>query len=124
MTIIAADGHAHTTKGHCFICYRNRAAAEQAQRNQARAAAEQARHDGKVRYPTDEQRRQAYEKSGGVLRTGRLSKRPGTCALCGNPMYFWEMQVDHIVPWSKGGLTLPNNLQATCTPCNLKKGDK
>ena len=32
------------------------------------------------------------------------------------------MQGDHIVPWSKGGKTLPDNLQMLCARCNQEKG--
>ena len=33
-------------------------------------------------------------------------------------------QIDHIMPMSKGGKTIPDNLQLLCRPCNLKKSDK
>ena len=34
-----------------------------------------------------------------------------------------ELHVDHIIPWSKGGETLPDNLQTKCKRCNLGKGN-
>jgi hypothetical protein len=34
-----------------------------------------------------------------------------------------ELHVDHIVPWSQGGETLPENLQTKCDTCNLGKGN-
>lgn len=34
-----------------------------------------------------------------------------------------ELHIDHIVPWSKGGATKPDNLQTLCSRCNLGKGD-
>jgi 5-methylcytosine-specific restriction endonuclease McrA len=34
-----------------------------------------------------------------------------------------ELQVDHIIPWSKGGETIPSNLQTKCKKCNLGKGN-
>ena len=34
------------------------------------------------------------------------------------------MTVDHILPASKGGKRLVNNLQPMCSPCNLEKGNK
>lgn len=34
-----------------------------------------------------------------------------------------KLHVDHIVPWSKGGETVMNNLQTLCSNCNLGKSD-
>ena len=34
-----------------------------------------------------------------------------------------EMEGDHIVPWSKGGKTIPENLQMLCRRCNGMKSD-
>lgn len=53
----------------------------------------------------------AYEKQG------------HKCALCGEAFEFDEMQGDHIVPWSKGGKTVPENCQMLCTQCNIKKAN-
>jgi len=43
------------------------------------------------------------------------------CAVCGVP---FGSHVDHIVPFSKGGLNIPENLQPLCEPCNLFKGNR
>ena len=45
------------------------------------------------------------------------------CALCGETFDFPKMQADHIIPWSKGGKTVPENCQMLCTQCNLKKSN-
>lgn len=57
----------------------------------------------------------------------RILLRDGfTCAKCGrSPMKEKgvELHVDHIIPWSKGGETLPDNLETKCAKCNLGKGN-
>ena len=47
------------------------------------------------------------------------------CAGCGEtfPTRLY-LQVDHIIPMAKGGLTVPENLQILCRACNMRKGDK
>lgn len=34
-----------------------------------------------------------------------------------------ELHVDHIIPWSKGGETVVENLQTLCSRCNIGKSD-
>ena len=34
-----------------------------------------------------------------------------------------ELHIDHIIPWSKGGETIPQNLQTLCSRCNIGKSD-
>ena len=34
-----------------------------------------------------------------------------------------ELHIDHIIPWSKGGETVLENLQTLCSRCNLGKSD-
>ena len=46
------------------------------------------------------------------------------CKLCGRAIPFDLMHGDHIVPWSRGGLTTASNLQALCGSCNLRKGSE
>lgn len=45
----------------------------------------------------------------------------GKCSLCGTPLSA-GFHADHIVPYSKEGLTDVTNGQALCAACNLKKG--
>lgn len=49
-----------------------------------------------------------------------------TCRACGaSPALTLQvdLHVDHIVPWSKGGLTVLENLQTLCSVCNLGKSN-
>lgn len=50
-----------------------------------------------------------------------------TCCVCGNSTYMEPnllLEIDHIVPVSKGGYTEENNLQTLCWKCNRSKSDK
>lgn len=62
-----------------------------------------------IRAFDDRERREAYER------------QKGFCAICGDHFEFEEMHADHIVPWSRGGHTTPDNCQMLCRDCNLKK---
>lgn len=52
------------------------------------------------------------------------SKQDGICPVCKEHFDFDEMEGDHIMPWSKGGHTQPDNCQMLCKSCNGKKTDK
>ena len=47
----------------------------------------------------------------------------GRCALCGKPIEFKKMTVDHKTPLSKGGTNALDNLQPACRVCNFMKQD-
>lgn len=44
----------------------------------------------------------------------------GRCVFCGSDK---ELQLDHIIPFSKGGATTFENLQILCRSCNIKKSN-
>ena len=55
-----------------------------------------------------------------------LKRDNATCQVCGrSPANYpgLDLHIDHIKPWSKGGETVMDNLQALCSKCNLGKGD-
>lgn len=61
-----------------------------------------------------------------VLTAAKNEKGHYVCAGCGREFATRspELQIDHIVPMSKGGLTVPANLQLLCRTCNMRKSDK
>lgn len=72
------------------------------------------KHDEKllsIRTFSESQKIKAYEKQKGI------------CPICGKHFEYEEMQGDHIVPWSKGGRTIDENLQMLCSTCNATKGN-
>ena len=62
-----------------------------------------------------------------ALRWSILERDHFKCVKCGkspstDPKVI--LQVDHIIPWSKGGETIFENLQTLCQDCNLGKSNK
>lgn len=49
------------------------------------------------------------------------AKHNGKCAICGKPVSFSSMTVDHKIPLSQGGTNFMDNLQLSCLTCNLMK---
>lgn len=58
------------------------------------------------------------------LRYRVLKEAKGICALCGCTKDTRPLDVDHIIPCSKGGKTVYENLQALCSKCNRSKNNK
>ena len=60
-----------------------------------------------------------------ALRSAILERDKFTCCDCGRNAYDGvKVDVDHIVPVSKGGKTIKGNLQTLCEECNIAKRDK
>ena len=80
---------------------------------------ERTKHDEKIlsiRAFPEAMKRRVYEKQG------------HKCPFCvrngvEKEYAFEEMQGDHIVPWSKGGKTVEDNLQMLCSKCNNDKSN-
>ena len=51
------------------------------------------------------------------------AKSNGRCALCGVPVKYEKMTVDHKIPLSHGGTNEISNLQLACLSCNRAKQD-
>lgn len=74
----------------------------------------------------------AFAKEQRALMTRKLrefiKKRDNfTCCNCGNSTYMEPnllLEIDHIIPVSKGGRTVEDNLQTLCWKCNRSKSDK
>ncbi len=47
-----------------------------------------------------------------------------TCQICGKILLDRDIEIDHIIPFSKGGSSEESNLRVTCKDCNRTKGDK
>ena len=51
-------------------------------------------------------------------------EQEGVCVGCETHFPFRVMDVDHILPRSKGGTDHPDNLQLLCSGCNRSKGGR
>ena len=47
-----------------------------------------------------------------------------TCQYCGSRLPRAELNLDHVVPRSRGGATSWDNVVCSCVPCNLRKGGR
>jgi len=55
------------------------------------------------------------------LRNEILKRDSYKCVFCGDTE---NLEIDHIIPYSKGGKTTRENLQTLCIHCNRKKSNK
>ncbi|GAF81485.1 unnamed protein product, partial [marine sediment metagenome] len=52
-------------------------------------------------------------------------KRDGSrCQYCGKKFKSEDLNLDHVIPVSRGGKDSWYNVVCSCVPCNLRKGDK
>lgn len=73
------------------------------------------------RYGSQSQRKMMTRE----LRRQIMERDHYTCQICGKYMPDEVgLQIDHIIPVSRGGKTVPSNLQVLCSKCNGRKHDK
>lgn len=59
------------------------------------------------------------------LRRQIMERDDYTCQICGKYMPDEVgLHIDHIIPVSKGGKSIPSNLRVLCSKCNGSKGSK
>lgn len=78
--------------------------------------------DSKIPVPKRRTKREISDR----LRFKILVRDGFSCKSCGaSPLktHGVELHVDHILPWSKGGETIEENLETKCKQCNLGKGN-
>jgi 5-methylcytosine-specific restriction endonuclease McrA len=68
-----------------------------------------------VRVPRDIHRRR-------ITRKAVLARDGWTCQYCGSNRH--GLTVDHVIPRSRGGESVWENIVASCAPCNRKKGNR
>lgn len=71
-----------------------------------------------IRAFTENEKRQAYERQGGICPMCAAERREKT------HYEIEEMEADHITPWCEGGKTCAENCQMLCREHNRRKSDK
>jgi 5-methylcytosine-specific restriction endonuclease McrA len=67
-----------------------------------------------VRVPRDNRRRR-------ITRRAVFARDSWTCQYCGRTSH---LTVDHVLPRSRGGTSVWENIVTSCAPCNRRKGDR
>lgn len=57
-----------------------------------------------------------------AIRFAILDRDFFACRYCGARAPEAKLHIDHVIPFSKGGQTLPKNLVTSCSKCNSGKG--
>ena len=70
------------------------------------------RTDVQIVQPTESVKQRLYKE------------QQGKCKACGEDFKIWNLEIDHIVPKSKGGGDYYENYQLLCGNCNRIKGDR
>ena len=58
------------------------------------------------------------------LKRRLMRRQDNTCSYCAYRRVATSMDIDHIIPVSRGGSNDESNLQVICKPCNQRKGDQ
>lgn len=59
-----------------------------------------------------------------VSRDEIIARDGNHCYLCGRHLRRSEINLDHVVPLSRGGTHTPDNLRVCCVQCNVRKGSR
>ena len=71
---------------------------------------------------TKAEKRSRYISSS--VRVDVLKRDRFSCVFCGTTAKETQLQIDHIIPFSKGGSNNISNLQTLCVECNRGKSDR
>jgi 5-methylcytosine-specific restriction endonuclease McrA len=53
-----------------------------------------------------------------------IARDGGTCLWCGRAPWRWDLTAEHLLPRSRRGRALPENLAVACRSCNKRRRSK
>lgn len=116
-----------TSNGACLECVKETSAQRLSENAEVRDKALTYRKENAARYRVHVRNRRALLKVAGSHSVEDIdqlwTKQGGRCIYCKCRLED-GYHVDHRVPLSKGGSNSPDNIQLTCSTCNLKKHAK
>ncbi len=74
----------------------------------------------KIRAAEEDADRGRRERLPDEVRAAVWRRDEGRCVRCGSEQ---ELQFDHVIPFSRGGGNVTENIQILCGPCNRAKGN-
>ena len=74
-------------------------------------------------YVTEEFIKKEKQKAREIKKTQwwRLKRSVGVCHYCGGRFGGEDLTMDHVIPLSKGGMSVRENIVIACKDCNSKK---
>ena len=76
------------------------------------------------KYKANKKRQNRSRYISASVRVSVLNRDKYKCVFCGRSSKQVYLEVDHIIPFSKGGSNDINNLQTLCFDCNRGKGSR
>lgn len=70
------------------------------------------------------QKQKVKRAATGTLRKQVINRDKWQCRYCGTILENRDIHIDHVIPYSLGGLTELDNLVVACPDCNLKKSGR
>jgi len=73
-----------------------------------------------IKLKSDKRKRKVFSK---LERQKIFEKTKGSCYSCGMPLDINKMQIEHIIPFSRGGSDEDHNLLPSCRKCNMYRSN-